>query len=344
MVAQAALPDAERNIAMPGTEEATEMRGAPGTNAATLPAVNLHSASESTADLRPVDLPREGIDFGSPLPYYVQLMRLLKGRIDNGDWPAGTQLPGEPELCTLYGISRTVVRQALGEMEQQSLIVRRKGRGTFVAAPKVSESLAQRLTGFYSDMMERGYRVATEVLHQRVVPVSDKIAGYLQIAPQTLVVDIRRLRFVNDEPIQLVTSYLPYAICARLADADLVHRSLYDVLENECGQFIARGSRFIEAVAANDYEARLLRVERGAPLIMLDSVSVLEDGRPIEYYHAVHRGDRSRFEVELVRVRERPVEPGRIAAPAGPPKGSAIAASTEVAPVYSENMVVAETK
>ena len=182
------------------------------------------------------------------------------------------------------------------------------------------------------------------MLHQRVVPVSDKIAGYLQIAPQTLVVDIRRLRFVNDEPIQLVTSYLPYAICARLADADLVHRSLYDVLENECGQFIARGSRFIEAVAANEAEARLLRVERGAPLIMLDSVSVLEDGRPIEYYHAVHRGDRSRFEVELVRVREHPVEPGRIAAPAGPPQGSAIAASTEVAPVYSENTVDAETK
>jgi GntR family transcriptional regulator len=246
---------------------------------------------------------RDGIDFGSPMPYYVQLMQLLKGKIDGGEWPAGSQLPGEPELCNLYGISRTVVRQALGEMEQQNLIVRRKGKGTFVAAPKVSESLAQKLTGFYSDMVERGYRVATKVLHQRLTPASDKIAAYLQIEPGRPLVDIRRLRFVNEEPIQLVTSYLPYAMCPQVLEVDLAHRSLYDVLENECGLWIARGRRFIEAVTANESEARLLQIESGAPLILLDSVSFLEDGRPVEYYHAVHRGDRSRFEVDLVRER-----------------------------------------
>ena len=67
--------------------------------------------------------------------------------------------------------------------------------------------------------------------------------------------------------------------------------------------FIVRGRRFLEAVAANELEARLLQVERGSPLIRLESISYLEDGRPLEYYHAVHRGDRSRFEVELVRSR-----------------------------------------
>jgi GntR family transcriptional regulator len=67
---------------------------------------------------------------------------------------------------------------------------------------------------------------------------------------------------------------------------------------------IARGRRTLEAVAANAYEASLLQVEEGSPLMMLDSVSYLEDGTPIEYFHGVHRGDRSRFEVELVRIRE----------------------------------------
>jgi GntR family transcriptional regulator len=67
---------------------------------------------------------------------------------------------------------------------------------------------------------------------------------------------------------------------------------------------IARGRRAIEAVAANESEAALLKIDEGAPLILLDSVSYLEDGTPVEYYHAVHRGDRSRFEVELVRIRE----------------------------------------
>ena len=68
-----------------------------------------------------------------------------------------------------------------------------------------------------------------------------------------------------------------------------------------CSSFAGGGC--YEAVAANELEAKLLQVERGSPLVMLDSVSFLEDGRPVEYYHAVHRGDRSRFEVELVRSR-----------------------------------------
>ncbi len=60
----------------------------------------------------------------------------------------------------------------------------------------------------------------------------------------------------------------------------------------------------IEAVPANERESRLLRIQKGAPLIMLDSVSYMEDGKPMEYYHALHRGDRSRFEVELIRIQE----------------------------------------
>jgi GntR family transcriptional regulator len=109
---------------------------------------------------------------------------------------------------------------------------------------------------------------------------------------------------VNGEPIVLVTTYLPYIICPGLLEADLRQQSLYKFIEAECGLFIVRGRRTIEAVPANEYEAQLLQVEKGAPLILLDSVSYLEDGTPAEYYHAVHRGDRSRFEVELVRRKD----------------------------------------
>jgi GntR family transcriptional regulator len=79
---------------------------------------------------------------------------------------------------------------------------------------------------------------------------------------------------------------------------------LYEFLEKQCSIELAKGHRYIEAVLANEYEAGLLGIERGAPLLMLDSVSFSENGLPIEYYHALHRGDRSRFEVELVRIRE----------------------------------------
>lgn len=244
------------------------------------------------------------IDRSSPIPYYVQLKEALRGPIDGGLWKPGDQIPGEVELCRLFNVSRTVVLQALNELGYEGLITRVKGKGTFVSEPKISESLVQKLTGFYQDMIDRGHNPVSKVLKQEVMPASTKVAGYLRLTPGTQVIDIERLRFIQDEPIVLVTTYLPYSLCPKLADADLSNQSLYAFLEEECGLVIARGRRMIEAVLANEYEARLLQVKKGAPLILLDSVSYLKDDTPIEYYHALHRGDRSRFEVELVRIRE----------------------------------------
>jgi GntR family transcriptional regulator len=248
------------------------------------------------------------IDFTSYIPYYVQLIRLIKAQINDGTWKPGDQIPGEPELCDQYHISRTVVRQALRELEIEGLIVRRKGRGTFVAPPKLNESLAQKLTGFYEDMVARGHTPVTVTLKQTREPASEKVATWLEIPRGTQVFDIQRLRSIDDTPFQLVTSYIPCDLCPQLGSVDLTNRSMYAFLESDCGLVIARGRRFIEAVAANETEAKLLDIEYGAPLVMLDSVSFLENGRPLEYFHAVHRGDRARFEVELVRVHGQPKE------------------------------------
>ncbi len=247
---------------------------------------------------------KETIDFASHIPYYIQLMDILKDNVQQKTWLPGDQIPGEQDLCELYGISRTVVRQALRELELEGVIRRRKGKGTFIQETKISEGLIQKLTGFYQDMIERGLKPGTKVLHQNIVPSNEKVAGYLNVAVGEMVVDIQRLRFIDDEPIQLVTTYIPYDICPSLATVDLTNRSLYEYLEKESGIFLTKGRRTIEAVLATETEAALLGIDRGAPLLMLDSVSFSEDERPIEYYHAVHRGDRSRFEVELMRVRE----------------------------------------
>ena len=237
----------------------------------------------------------------SPVPYYAQLIELLRQKINRKTWLPGNQIPGEEELCRQYEVSRTVVRQALRELELEGLVTRRKGKGTFVAEPKISEGLVQKLTGFYADMVERGYKPVTRVLHQRVIPADENVSAYLKIKPGTPVTDIMRLRFINDEPIQIVTTYIPCDLCPQLATADLSERSLYAFLQDECHIELARGHRYIEAVIAGQAEAGLLGIPPGAPLLLLDSVSTLEDGTPVEYYHALHRGDRSRFEVDLIR-------------------------------------------
>lgn len=244
------------------------------------------------------------IDRDSYIPLYIQVLEALRASIESGGLAPGEQLPGEPELCRLFDVSRTVIRQALRELEYQGLIYRTKGRGTFVAEPKIHESLFQELTGFYQDMEAKGHPPVSRVLKQEVVPAGVKIAAFLNIDAETPVIQIDRLRFVNDEPIVLVSTYLPYHLCPELVNVDLAQQSLYAYLEKQYGILIARGHRLLEAVPAGKAEAELLQVKKGAPLILLDSVSYLADGTPLEYYHALHRGDRSRFEVELLRLRQ----------------------------------------
>ena len=244
----------------------------------------------------------------SPVPLYFQLKELIREEIESDNWSAGQQLPSEPKLCETFQVSRTVVRHALQELEHEGFLYREQGKGTFVAEPKISESLMQDLSGFYEDMVAKGHTPVTEVLNQEVRPAHRKIAEYLQIAPDDDVIVIERLRSVSaepNEPVVLVTTFLPYDICPGLADEDFTTQSLYALLEQKYDLKLSHGRRTIEAKAANTYEADCLNVQEGAPLIVLDSVSYLEDGRPIEYFHALHRGDRSKFEVELYRNRER---------------------------------------
>jgi GntR family transcriptional regulator len=245
------------------------------------------------------------IDRDSFIPYYIQVKEVILGHVKSGEWTVGEQLPGEPQLCKMFNVSRTVIRQALNELAHEGLIIREKGKGTFVAKPKISERLMQGLTGFHKDMTGQGKNPITRVLKQEKIAASPKIATFLGVGSGIDIIQIERLRFVQDEPIVIVSSYLPYHLCPDLLTADLEgDKSLYAYLEEELGLMIVRGVLTFEAVIANECEASLLNVGRKNPLILLNSISYLEDGTKIEYYHAVHRGDRSKFEVELVRSLE----------------------------------------
>ncbi len=242
------------------------------------------------------------IDFEGYTPYYVQLKNELKSRIQMGEWRPGDQLPGEQELCQIYQVSRTVVRQALDVLDREHLIYRRKGKGTFVTVPKINASYAQKLSGFYHEMKIRGIEPVTHVLKRHIIDAPKKIADNLKLAVGTPIIEIERLRFLYDNPILFVTNYIPLSFCPALAEADLNNRSLYEFLENHTGMVIAFGSRSIEAVRANPVHSKLLEVNTGAPLLMLKSTSYLEDMTPVEYYFSYHRADRSCFQVEMIRV------------------------------------------
>jgi GntR family transcriptional regulator len=242
------------------------------------------------------------IDRTSFIPLYAQIVESLRSYIESGELQPGAQLPGEAELCQIFDVSRTVIRQALATLEKDTLIVRERHKGTFIAKPKLPEIWFQKLTGFHRSYADQGYSLRSRVLQQELVPAPDKVSERLRIRQNADAILIKRLRYVGDEPIALATSYFPYDLFPRLLHADLSEQSLYGYLETEYGIEITRGHRTFEAVLARTTEAELLEVPPGAPLLLLESVTFLINDVPFEYFKALHRGDRSRFELEVSRT------------------------------------------
>ena len=240
------------------------------------------------------------LDRSGPVPLYHQLKEWLAVRIISGDFGPGDQLPGELELCSRFGLSRGVVRQALSELRQEGLISRERGRGTFVSATKTAEGLIAGLRGLADDTALRGQKVHSTVLLFRETAAGAEVARRLGLEPGEGVVELERLRTVDGEPHVLVVTYLPAARVPGLTAHDLGgSESLYRVLRREYGLTIASGVRRVEAAVADAREAHLLRVHRGDPLLVLRAIGYTTGRRPLDYFIARHRGDRASFEIEL---------------------------------------------
>jgi GntR family transcriptional regulator len=242
------------------------------------------------------------IDFNSSAPYYSQLKIILANQIESGVLRAGDELPSHSDLCEQYNVSRTVVRQALKELEYEGKIVQRKGKLASVATPKISGRLLERLSGTYQDLAEKGIYTITQTLIQQVITASEEIADRLEIDPGDQVIEIQRLRFVGDDTFVLVTSYLPYVLCPEILNEDLTNKSLLATLKSICGVSIASSRRSIETKKANAYEARCLRIKEGDPLLLFTSTSLSNDSQVMGCTRALFRGDRARFEVDLDKL------------------------------------------
>ena len=237
------------------------------------------------------------------LPIYVQLENLVRDKIDNGEWAPGVMLPSERQLCDTYGIARMTVRQAISNLVMEGLLTRTQGRGTFVARPRLRQSLS-RLTSFSEDMRDRGLLGTTRLLAREEMPASPEIAAALAIAVGAPVLQIQRLRSANGHPMALETSTLRGDVSAPLHHEDLEHQSLYRLLEERCGVRMLRASQELEAGIAGEAEARLLQVAAGAPVLRIQRRSLaLWQGQEVlcEYVRSAYRGDRYRFYVELAR-------------------------------------------
>lgn len=236
----------------------------------------------------------------SPLPYYAQLAGLLRDAITEGLLAPGSALPSEAQLGTSYQLSRTAVRQALGELAAEGLIRKEKGRGTFVRGPRRADLVVQELRGFYDELTERGYAVDTELLSVITDASSADEATLLEVPTGSEVTRVERLRYADGAPICVTTTILVAARFPGLADRDIRGGSLYRLLREDYGVVAQRGHRMVEAIAADRGHARHLGVRAGSPLLKLSSINHDEQDTPFELFIAHYRADRTTFQITVM--------------------------------------------
>jgi GntR family transcriptional regulator len=237
----------------------------------------------------------------SAVPLYNQIAESLLDQIESGRLAPGSRLPPERELSEMLQVNRMTLRQALQLLERQGLVIRRQGDGTYVADPKI-ERQAGRLFSFTRGMERRGYKPGARIIRLVECPVEAYLAVHLQLPISAPVYDIHRLRLINEEPVLLERYTIPVNRFPDLDRHDLVHRSMYEVLEKEYGVAVSQARQSLEPVVAAEYEAELLEIRPGAPLMLERRISFDKNNQPVEYGKDLYRGDRFRFVTEIASL------------------------------------------
>jgi GntR family transcriptional regulator, N-acetylglucosamine utilization regulator len=231
------------------------------------------------------------------IPLYIQIADRLINQIEAGELSPGDRLPPERELSENLGINRMTLRRALRVLEAQGWVLRKHGVGTFIGEPKIDRPMDV-LFRFTRGMQKRGLTPGAQVISLEQAPVTAAVGRDLTIPLSSPVYMILRLRSINQEPVMLESYTIPVQRFPRLDQYDLEKRSIYEVMEVEYGVGIVRARQSFEPVVASAFEAELLRVWVGAPLMLEQRISFDRDNRPVEYGKDRYRGDRFRFVTE----------------------------------------------
>ena len=232
-------------------------------------------------------------------PLYRQIKGLIMRSLESGEWRPGEAIPSEMELAASYKVSQGTVRKAIDELAAGKHLLRRQGKGTFVATH--DEARAQfRFLRLMPDVGEQEYP-ASRLLDCKRARAGAEIARLLELKAGDGVVVIRRVLSFADEPTVFEQIYLPGTLFRNLGAAifNEYKGSMYKLFETEFGTRMIRAEEKIRAVAADAMAAELLRVPREAPLLCVERVAFSYGEKPVEFRRGYYRTDTHYYRNEL---------------------------------------------
>lgn len=233
---------------------------------------------------------RERFSHASPVPLYSQIRELLRGRILDGTYRGDQQMPSENDMVKAFGVSRITVRQALNDLQKEGLIFKIHGKGTFVSRQKAVQNL-MRLEGFGEAMSARGHETHSRVLGHRVMRPGRQVAERLGLAESADVMEIRRVRYLDSEPLSLDVTYVPVDLGRRLVKEDLARRDVFAILEGDYGYRLERAELRIDATLADHALCTALAVPEGSPVLRIERLTLASPDQPIDFEYLYYRGD-----------------------------------------------------
>jgi len=245
---------------------------------------------------------------GIPSPRYYQVYVSLRAWVRDGTYRPGQQIPTEPALCRMFGVSRITVRKAIDELVREGWLVRHQGRGTFVelsaargpASVDLNEALSQ-VADLAAVTKVRGLRVAE-------IDPDEETRAALGIAAGEKVQRASHVRLLRGVPLGLITTFAPLDGAERVKQHDGAGQPMFELLERS-GIRVGEAEQWIAATLANVEAARALGVEVGAPLLKLTRVVFDTASRPVERVVALYRADAYHYRMRLARPSRRAGRP-----------------------------------
>jgi len=237
------------------------------------------------------------LDRNSPIPLYFQIAENLKRAIEDGTLKPGERLDNELDLTERLGVSRPTVRQAVQRLVEQGLVVRRRGLGTVVAAPRILRSVA--LTSLYDDLAANHRHPATTVLAAREIEADDELASVLALPAGAAVLSVERLRLADGTPLAIMHNFLPAGLLKGRPEHVLEKTGLYELLRRQ-GVELHAGEQVIGARPATTHEAKLLRAPWSATVLTMTRTTFDATGRPVEHGSHTYLADRYSFTMTLI--------------------------------------------
>lgn len=235
------------------------------------------------------------LDRRSPVPLYHQIAEQLEHAIRQGTLAPGARLDSEIDLAKRYNISRPTLRQAMDKLVRDGLVVRRRGVGTQVVGPRVRRSLT--LSSLYDDLRATGATPKTKVLSLEVVSADRRAAKHLQLPAGSEIYHLRRLRWIDDQPLGLMENILPLNV-GELTRDRLADDGLYNLMRAH-GTNVQMAHQTLGATVADEEQAGLLQISVGAPMVTMQRIALDGSGVPVEYGNHLYRGDLYTYETTL---------------------------------------------